>query len=89
MGTKKGKQRENRPYLCLVLTPFILHTVKGGSAGILKTAVEHLPPKGELGSVGGACGLFKIHWSPMEAEDEPDVLFFLLPSPSLFPIDLI
>lgn len=26
MGTKKRKQGQNRPYLCLVLIPFILHT---------------------------------------------------------------
>lgn len=67
-----------------------IHLAHGGggcSAGILKIAVEHLPPKGELGSVGGVCGLFKSRCSPMEAEDEPDVPFFSLPSPARFPID--
>jgi len=38
--------------------------------------------------VGGACGLFKSHCSPFEAEDEPDVhFFFSLSSPGYVPTD--
>lgn len=86
MGNKEEKTGSKQTISVRCSQP--IHLAHGGcSAGILKMAVEHLPPKRRIGVCGRGMWFIQKLLLPFWSRRWARCIFFSLPSPAPVPID--